>query len=415
MIKKKEWAWVLYDVGNSAYYTTIVAGFFPIFFKKFWSASANIETTTFQLGLANSLAGLFSALLAPLLGSIADFAGIKRPFLAVFSGLGILACLLFFFIPQGSYVMAMAAFVLGGMALGAAITINDSQLMDVTEPERYHKISALGYSLGYLGGGLLFALNVAMTLKPEFFGLANATEAVRYSFLSVAMWWALFSLPVLLAVPDQPTKVAIQAAVKKGIWDIKSTITDVLKHRNLVLFLLAFSLYIDGVHTVISMAVDYGLSLGFESSDLISALLLVQFVGFPAALIFGKLGDQWGARKALKFGIVSYLVITVMASLMQNKVHFFILAGCIGAVQGGVQSLSRSYFALLIPKEKSAEFFGFYNMLGKFASILGPILMGGAAFLTGSTRFSILSLAVLFIAGYYVLEKVEDPASAKNP
>ncbi|MEI8025621.1 MAG: MFS transporter [Pseudomonadota bacterium] len=411
MIKKKEWAWVFYDVGNSAYYTTVVAGFFPIFFKKFWSASANIETTTFQLGLANSLAGLFSALVAPLLGSIADFAGIKRPFLAVFSGIGILACLLFFFIPQGSYVMAMAAFVLGGMALGAAITINDSQLIDVTEPERYHKISALGYSLGYLGGGLLFALNVAMTLKPEFFGLENATEAVRYSFLTVAIWWALFSLPVLIALPDRPTTVGIQAAVKKGIWEIKSTVTDVLKHRNLVLFLLAFSLYIDGVHTVISMAVDYGLSLGFESSDLISALLLVQFIGFPAALVFGRLGDRWGARSALKLGIISYLVITVMASLMQNKVHFFILAACIGAVQGGVQSLSRSYFALLIPKEKSAEFFGFYNMLGKFASILGPVLMGGVAFLTGSTRLSILSLAVLFIAGYYVLEKVQDPAS----
>ncbi len=411
MIKKKEWAWVLYDVGNSGYYTTIVAGFFPVFFKKFWSGSANIETTTFQLGLANSLAGLFSALLAPLLGSIADFAGIKRPFLAVFSGLGILACLFFFFIPQGSYVMAMAAFVLGGMAIGAAVTINDSQLIDVTEPERYHKISALGYSLGYLGGGVLFALNVAMTLKPEFFGLENATESVRYSFLTVAIWWALFSIPVLLAVPDRPKTVAIPAAVKKGIWEIKSTIADVLKHRNLVLFLLAFSLYIDGVHTVISMAVDYGLSLGFESSDLISALLLVQFIGFPAALIFGRLGDRWGARKALNLGILAYLVITVMASLMQNKVHFFILAGCIGAVQGGIQSLSRSYFALLIPKEKSAEFFGFYNMLGKFASIIGPILMGGVAYLTGSTRLSILSLAALFIAGYYILQKVKDPAS----
>ena len=159
------------------------------------------------------------------------------------------------------------------------------------------------------------------------------------------------------------------------------------------------------------MAVDYGLSLGFESSDLISALLLVQFIGFPAALIFGRLGDRWGARKALNLGILAYLVITVMASLMQNKVHFFILAGCIGAVQGGIQSLSRSYFALLIPKEKSAEFFGFYNMLGKFASIIGPILMGGVAYLTGSTRLSILSLAALFIAGYYILQKVKDPAS----
>ena len=201
------------------------------------------------------------------------------------------------------------------------------------------------------------------------------------------------------------------AAIKRGALEIRSTIRNVLNQRNIVLFLLAFALYIDGVHTVISMSVDYGLSLGFESSDLISALLLVQFIGFPAALVFGKLGDFWGARRSLKLGILIYLAITIMASLMENKTHFFILAACIGAVQGGVQSLSRSYFALLIPREKSAEFFGFYNMLGKFASILGPILMGGVAYLTGSTRVSILSLGFLFLGGYYLLGKVKDPVS----
>jgi UMF1 family MFS transporter len=176
-----------------------------------------VETTTFQLGLANSVAGLFSALLAPLLGAIADYAGIKRPFLAVFSGLGILACLLFFFIPQGSYVMAMAAFVLGGMALGAGVTINDSQLSEVTEPEKFHKISALGYSLGYLGGGILFAFNVFMTLKPGFFGFENASEAVRYSFLTVAIWWALFSLPVLFFVPDRPKSIPMGQPSNGGL------------------------------------------------------------------------------------------------------------------------------------------------------------------------------------------------------
>jgi UMF1 family MFS transporter len=408
MYKKKEWAWALFDIGNSAYYTTIVAGFFPVFFKAYWSQNANVEQTTFQLGLANSLAGLLAAILAPLLGSIADFAGIKRPFLAVFSSLGILASLLLYFIPQGDHISAMAVFVLGGMAIGSAVTINDSQLSDVSTPERYHRVSALGYSLGYLGGGILFAVNVFMTLKPEFFGFANASEAVRFSFLTVAAWWAIFTIPVLIYVPDRPTQVPALQAIKKGFLEIKTTITQVMKHKNIVTFLIAFFLYIDGVHTVIAMAVDYGLSLGFQSSDLITALLIVQFIGFPFAYIFGKLGDRWGAKKALNVGIFFYLIITVLASLMQTKTHFFILAGCIGAVQGGVQSLSRSFYALLIPNEKSAEFFGFYNMLGKFSSILGPILMGGVAVLTQSTRYSILSLSVLFFFGLYFLKKVED-------
>lgn len=408
MYKKKEWAWALFDIGNSAYYTTIVAGFFPVFFKAYWSQNANVEQTTFQLGMANSLAGLLAAILAPLLGSIADFAGIKRPFLAIFSLLGILASLLLYFIPQGDHISAMAVFVLGGMAIGSAVTINDSQLSDVSTPERYHRVSALGYSLGYLGGGILFAFNVFMTLKPDLFGFVSASVAVRFSFLTVAAWWAIFTIPVLIYVPDRPTQVPAVHAIKKGFLEIKTTITQVMKHKNIVTFLIAFFLYIDGVHTVIAMAVDYGLSLGFQSADLITALLIVQFIGFPFAYIFGKLGDRWGAKKALNVGIFFYLIITILASLMQTKTHFFILAGCIGAVQGGVQSLSRSFYALLIPNEKSAEFFGFYNMLGKFSSILGPILMGGVAILTQSTRYSILSLSVLFFFGLYFLRKVED-------
>jgi UMF1 family MFS transporter len=408
MYRKKEWAWALFDIGNSAYYTTIVAGFFPVFFKAYWSQSTNVEQTTFQLGVANSLAGLLAAFLSPLLGSIADFAGIKRPFLAFFSAIGILASLLFYFVPQGDHISAMAVFVLGGMAIGSAVTINDSQLSDVTTPERYHRVSALGYSLGYLGGGILFALNVFMTLSPEVFGFSSASEAVRFSFLTVAAWWVIFTVPVLIYVPDQPTHIRASDAIKKGFKEIKSTIAQVLKHKNIVIFLIAFFLYIDGVHTVIAMAVDYGLSLGFQSADLITALLIVQFIGFPFSYIFGKLGDRLGAKKSLKIGIIFYLIITVLASLMQTKMHFFILAGCIGAVQGGVQSLSRSFYALLIPAEKSAEYFGFYNMLGKFSSILGPILMGGVALLTQSTRYSILSLSVLFFFGLYFLNKVED-------
>jgi len=408
MSRKKEIAWALYDVGNSAFFTTVVAGFFPIFFKSYWSQEANAQASTLQLATANSVAGLIAAFIAPFLGAIADYSKIKRSFLALFTILGVIATSGLYFVPKGDYGSAIWLFVIGSIAVNSAITVNDSQLSDITTPDRFHRVSALGYSLGYVGGGILFAFNVAMTLKPEMFGIPSAADAVKISFLSVAIWWFLFTLPVLIVVKDEPHRSKLGSAVFNGVADIKNTIKSILNYRNIVIFLLAYWLYIDGVHTIIAMAVDYGLSLGFQSADLISALLLVQFIGFPSALLFGRIADKWGAKKTLISGLILYSLITVFAFLMQTKIHFFILAAAIGFVQGGVQSVSRSFFAMLIPKGKSAEFFGFYNLFGKFASILGPILMGGVAVATQSTRASILSLAVLFIAGLSILRFVKE-------
>lgn len=408
-LTKKELSWALYDVGNSAFYTTVMAGFFPVFFKQFWHPSTDPTVSTFHLGLTNSLAALAVAIMAPLIGSIADLAGIKRPFLIFFSILGIASALLFPFVGKGEYQVAMWLFGLGMVGASTAASIYDSQLTDVTSKKNYHKLSALGYSLGYLGGGLLFALNVAMTLKPTFFGLNDATEAVQLSFLTVGVWWALFSLPIILNVKDsqESQNIKIPEAVKNGFLQIKQTVLSILGKKQLLLFLLAYWFYIDGVGTVMRMAVDYGMSLGFESSDLITALLLVQFLGFPAALLFGRLGDKYGAKLGIYLGIFAYATVTIYAYFMTSKIDFFIIAALVGLVQGGIQSLSRSMYANLIPQNRSAEFFGFYNMLGKFAAIIGPVLMGGVGHITGSTRLSILSILVLFIIGGTLLSRVK--------
>lgn len=405
---KKEISWALYDVGNSAYYTTVMAGFFPVFFKQYWDAGSEATVSSFHLGLANSVAALTVALLAPILGALADTAGIKRPLLIAFSGLGILTTMALPFIPQGDYMLAMWTFGLGMVGVATSTSIYDSQICDVTTEDKFHKLSALGYSLGYLGGGVLFAVNVAMTLKPEFFGLKNAAEAVKASFFTVGIWWALFMLPLCIYVKDKrrvPSSQLVSAFIS-GLSQLTSTFKEIFSNKIVLTFLAAYWLYIDGVGTIMKMAVDYGMSLGFQSTDLITALLLVQFVGFPAAIVFGRIGDRLGAKFGLYIGIAVYCATTIYAYFMTTKLDFYIMALMIGLVQGGVQSLSRSLFAKLTPTDKSAEYFGIYNMLGKFAAVLGPVIMGGVGYLTGSTRVSMLSVLILFVAGGYVLSKV---------
>jgi UMF1 family MFS transporter len=395
-----------------------MAGFFPVFFKAYWHAGSDATVSSFHLGLTNSLSALVVALLAPILGSIADYAGCKRPLLLAFSAIGIASALFFPFIDKGDYYLAMWTFGIGMIGVATSTSIYDSQLSDVTESENFHKLSALGYSLGYLGGGILFLVNVAMTLKPEAFGLADASEAVKVSFVTVGIWWAIFLIPIALNVNDSSrTDQKINfALVKHGILQFKETLKSVFSHRTIFIFLVAYWLYIDGVGTIMKMAVDYGMSLGFESSDLITALLLVQFIGFPAAIVFGRIGDKFGAKAGLYIGIGVYALITVLAYYMTNKIDFYILAVLIALVQGGVQSLSRSLYATLIPADRSAEFFGFYNMLGKFAAVIGPVLMGGVGYITGSTRLSMLSVLILFAAGGYVLSfvKIEKADKVKS-
>ncbi len=408
--KKETLSWAFYDWANSAFATTVMAGFFPIFFKNYWSAGADVTESTLRLGVANSFASLVIVALAPVLGAIADQGGAKKKFLLFFTAMGVVMTGALYFVEQGAWQWAVALFVLATIGFSGGNVFYDALIVLVAPKEKYDVVSALGYSLGYLGGGLLFALNVAMTLWPPVFGLADSAEAVRVSFVMVALWWALFSIPVMVWVrePRAAQVPGVAQWVAGGLRQLAATFREIRRLRVVFTFLIAYWCYIDAVDTIIRMAVDYGLSLGFKAESLIVALLITQFVGFPAALVFGKLGERFGAKSGLFIAIAVYVAVTLWAMRMDQVHEFYILAAVIGLVQGGVQALSRSLYARLIPADKAAEFFGFYNMLGKFAAVLGPALMGVVAVLSGSTRASLWAVVGLFAVGAAVLYFVDE-------
>ena len=417
-INKTTFSWALYDWANSAYATVILAGFFPLFFKQYWSDATNVSQSTFQLGLTNSIASTVIVILAPVLGAIADAGNSKKRLLLIFAGLGIVMSAGLYFVAQHETLLALSLFALSVIGFSGSIIFYDALIIGVCEKKSYDKVSTFGYALGYLGGGILFAFDVYMTLNPAEFGFANSADAVKFSFLTVSIWWFIFSLPLFFNVPEIKTKKSVKTrqAIFNGFKQLITTFHNIRKLRMVLLFLCAYWLYIDGVDTIVRMAVDYGMSLGFEPSHLITALLITQFVGFPAAIGFGYLAHYIGTKRGILIGIAVYLFVTVWAAQIQDVSEFYLLAIIIGLVQGGVQALSRSFYARIIPANRAAEFFGFYNMLGKFAAVLGPIMMGVVSVLTQSPRLSILSISVLFIAGgillYYVDEEKAQDALA---
>jgi UMF1 family MFS transporter len=416
--KKAIFGWSMYDWANSAFATTIMAGFFPIFFKQFWSAGVDPTLSTARLGLANSLAGIMVAILAPVLGAIADKGTAKKKFLMFFAYMGVVMTSSLYLISQGKWLLAIMLYVFANVGFAGGNVFYDALITAVASEKKMDMVSARGFSMGYLGGGLLFALNVWMTIRPETFGLVDDVQAVRFSFLLVGIWWGVFSIPILLFVKEPPGARAEPGVnfVKGGFIQLKHTFLEIRHLKTIFLFLAAYWLYIDGVDTIVRMAVDYGISIGFDSTDLIIAVLLVQFVGFPAAIGFGFLGGKIGAKRAIFLAIAVYLCISIWAPFMQDKREFYLLAIMIGLVQGGIQSLSRSFYAKIIPTDKSAEYFGFYNMLGKFAAVIGPVLMGGVGLLVRSlgyssnlaSRLGIASISVLFLIGGTLLYFVDE-------
>jgi UMF1 family MFS transporter len=403
--------WALYDWANSAFATTVIAGLFPVFFRECWSAGASDAAVTFRLGAANTVASLAVAVLAPVIGAVADRGRAKKRFLLAFTAFGILATTGLAAAPAGQWFPALALFAVALIFWSAAISVYDSLLTDVADLRRLDRVSALGYSLGYLGGGLLFAVNVFMVQSPSSFGLPDAAAAVRVSFLTVAGWWALFTLPLAAWVRERAEGPMVRgfAAVREGLRDLRAMLREVRRYRHVALFLLAYWLYIDGVDTIIRMAVDHGRSLGLPAGSLIVALLVTQFVGFPAAIAFGWFGNRIGARRGIFLGLGVYCGVTLWAAFLTKVWEFYALAIAVGLVQGGVQALSRSFFARLVPPDRAATFFGFYNMVGKYAAILGPVLLGGVKLATGSARIGIASILVLFLAGGALLAIVRDP------
>ena len=412
LLKRQTIYYALYDWGNSAFATTIMAGFFPVFFKQYWSIGTDATVSTARLGFANAAAGLIIALLAPLLGAISDRGIHKLRFLLFFTLLGAAFSAGLCFVPPGYWLSAALVYVVATIGFIGSNLFSDALLVDIAPPGQRELVSTFGYAAGYLGGGLLFALNVLMTLKPTFFGLTSAAQAVQISFLTVGVWWLIFGLPLQWCRPRVPPATE-KASVLIGaaFCQLRTTLRHVRAYRPVAYFLLAYWMYIDGVHPIIKMAVDYGLSLGLGSNSLITALLITQFVGFPAALAFGWLAGKVGALKMIRVAILVYLGVTIYAAFLDSAFEFYLLAIIIGLVQGGIQALSRAFFANLIPVGKSAEFFGFYNMVGKFAAIIGPALVGLTGLFarqvglteTSATRVGISSVALMFVAGWLLL------------
>jgi UMF1 family MFS transporter len=415
-------AWAMYDWATSAMQTVIMTAVFPIFFVKVAGANLPAEQATQQLSLVNSIALTLVAIASPILGAISDLAGNKKRLLAGFMLAGVLATGSMYWIGHGELGLASALFIISMIGATGSFVFYESLLPHIAAPAEIDRVSTAGFALGYLGGGVLLALNLAWIQKPEWFGLpsgpgltpSEATLPARLAFVSVAVWWGLFSIPLFRQVPEpprrrEPDEPAAGRAIFGAFPRLGETLRELRGFRHAFIFLLAFLLYNDGIQTIIKMATAYGTEIGIGAGALIGAILIVQFVGIPCAFLFGMLAGKIGAKRAIFIGLLAYTGISVLGYFMTNATHFYILAGLVGVVQGGTQALSRSLFASMVPKHKSGEFFGFFSVFEKFAGILGPLFFYFAIELTGSSRSAILSIIAFFAVGAVLLAKV-DPA-----
>jgi len=412
-------AWAMYDWANSAFMVVIITAIFPIYFSKVAAAGLSPNVATSRFTAATTIGLTIIALLSPLLGAIADFAAAKKKMLAGFLLLGVASVGMMFFIQRGEWLLAAVLFILSNIGANGSFVFYDALLPHIARPEEVNRVSTAGYALGYLGSGMLLALNLAWIQKPEWFGLphgpglspSDATLPTRLAFLSVAIWWLLFSIPLFRTVPEPPAAIdpgnRHANPVVAAFRHLAETFRQLRGFRHAFLLLLAFLIYNDGIGTIIRMATIYGTEVGIGQGSLILSILLVQFIGVPFAFLFGMLADRISAKRAIFLGLLVYAGISVLGYYMKTATHFLILALLVGMVQGGTQALSRSLFATMIPKQQSGEFFGFFGVFEKFAGIFGPASIWLVIKLTGSTRLSILSVIVFFFLGALLLLKVD--------
>ena len=402
-------AWCMYDWANSAFATTVMAALLPPYFSNVAAAQLPKAQASSIWGYATSLSMVLIAFSGPVLGAIADYTGSKKRFMFGFQVVAVLFTALLFLIGQGDWVPAIVFFILASVGNAGANVFYDSLLPHVAHPDEIDQVSTRGYALGYLGGGVLLAINLLWYLKPDWFGFADGNAAVRASFLSVAVWWALFSVPIFRRVPEPPAQAQGRPAqpIKVGIQRVVTTFHEIRHYKELFLFLIAFWLYADGIGTIMKMATIYGAEIGIGTADLAGALLLTQIVGVPLTLLFGKFARKLGARQSIYLGLGVYALISVAGYFMSQPWHFWVLAGAVGTVQGGTQALSRSLFGSMTPKARTAEFYGFYDISSKFAGIAGPLVFALAASILGSSRWAIVSLVFFFIAGALLLNRVD--------
>ena len=409
-------AWAMYDWANSAFMTTIIAAVFPIYFSTVAGADLEPADATFRFALTTFIALSITAVLSPVLGAVADFAGVKKKMLAVFLALGVVATACMFFIQQGDWLLAAILFGVANVGATASLVFYDSLLPHVAKPDEMDRVSTAGYALGYLGGGLLLAVNIAWIQRPDLFGMGSGSAgqelATRLSFVSVAVWWVGFSIPLFRTVAEparalESDEHAEQSPVRAAFVRLGETLRELRGYKQAAMMMLAFMVYNDGISTIIRMATVYGTEIGLEQGSLIMALMVVQFVGIPFAFLFGQIAARLGTKRSIFLALTVYVGISILAFGMTTATEFFMLAMLVGMVQGGSQALSRSLFASMVPRHKSSEFFGFFGVFEKFAGIVGPGVFAVMILITGSGRGAILSLIIFFVIGGALLATVD--------
>ena len=405
-------AWAMYDWANSAFQTTIIATVFPIYYQKV-AAAGQIESVAMgRFAWATTIAILIVAIIAPVLGAIADYTPIKKRLLAVFLGVGATATLAMFWIRQGDWTLALVLFVVGNVGVAGSIVFYEALLPHLVGEQDLDRVSAAGYAIGYVGGGGLLAINLLMIQRPGLFGIPDTATATRLALASVGVWWILFSIPLFRHVAEprvrlEPDERPGGNALLSGVKRLVETFHELRRFRNAFIFLLAFLLYNDGIQTMIRMATLYGTGIGLPESAMITALLLTQFIGIPCAFAFGMMASRIGAKVAVFGGLSIYVLISLLGYFMSTATHFFALAILVGMVQGGTQALSRSLFASMIPRYKSSEFFAFFSVFERYAGVLGPAIFAFVIERSGSGRSAILAVAMFFIIGAVILSFVD--------
>lgn len=413
--KRAIWAWTMYDWANSAFATTIMAAVLPVYYTSVAAANLPPNIATAYWGFTTSISALLAAIISPILGAMADFSGAKKRFLTIFMMLGVTGTALLYFVRTGDWLMASLFFILGNIGFAGSLVYYDALLPHVARPEELDQVSSRGYAMGYIGGGVLLAINLAMILLvPGFFPPEQEAEITqmmtRMAFLTVAVWWFIFTLPLLRHVSEPKRRILrgeekfnpIQASFSR----LATTFKEIRNYRDLSIFLLAFWVYANGIGTIITMATAYGNEIGIGQTTLIGTLLMVQFLAAPFAILFGRLAKRIGPKKAIYLSLSVYTLISIMGFFLQFEWQFWALGAMVATVQGGSQALSRSVMGRMIPKSKSAEFFGFFSVFEKFANIAGPFLFGVVSTLTGDSRLSIVSLIFFFAIGMLLLSRV---------
>ena len=413
----------MYDWANSAFWTTVIVAVFPPFFSDYAAAGLTANEATARFAWATTIAVAIVAVLGPILGAIADYRAVKKKMLAAFMAMGVAATLMMATIERGGWTYAALLFMVANIAVAASQVFYDSLLPHIAAPDELDRVSTTGFALGFLGGGILLIVNLAWILSPATFGLPDTVAAIKLSFVSVAFWWLIFSIPLLRRVPEPPRalerdETGSENAIRVAVVRVWETFHELRGYKDAFLMLVAFLLYNDGIQTIIRMASIYGTEIGIDRNAQIAAFVVVQFTGIPCSFLFGSLAGRVGAKRAIYFALVIYTGISVLGYFMTTTWQFFALAFLVGTVQGGSQALSRSVFARMIPKHKSSEYFGFFSVFEKFAGIAGPALFATSVTLFGSSRAAILSVILFFIAGGIVLTRVniaEGEARALRP